>query len=296
MNISPATVSLSIANFQSRALNSLINPSSATGDAPLFANTSTFSPSDATSASPLDFLSKYSNAKEVSATGRNTKLFDPESAYKMMSVINNREVSYKAQFSELSQMQSYVSRMQDAGQTLGKIDLSTDNEQIKFQLNSFAEQYNSWVKRFTPDMQEGGLLADTQAAQVAVRELDQSIKYIFNGAKDGLYGMGDVGITIDPVTNLASLDSVKLDSVLASNKQGAISTIQEFSANFAKSAYLLNSENNFIPNQLDNLNRAIHYIADNKESLQKEFGTGTPAKPTGQVAQALAAYNQVCNL
>lgn len=211
----------------------------------------------------------------------------------MMTIINNREVSYKAQFSELSQMQSYVSRMQDAGQNLGKIDVTTDNEQLKSQLISFTEQYNSWIQRFSPDMQAGELLADTQAAQVAVHELDQSIKYIFNGAKDGLHGMSDIGIIIDPNTKLASLDSTKLDLVLTTNKQGAISTIQEFSANLTKSAYLLNSDNNFIPNQLNNLSNAIHYIADNKDSLQTEFGTGNPAKPVEQVAQALAAYNQV---
>jgi len=107
-----------------------------------------------------------------------------------------------------------------------------------------------------------------------------------------MHGMSDIGITIDPTTGLASLENTKLDLTLATNKQAAVNTIQDFSANFTKSAYLLNSENNFIPNQLNNLNSAIHYIADNKDSLQIEFGIGNPAKPTGQVAQALAAYNQ----
>ena len=55
----------------------------------------------------------------------------------------------------------------------------------------------------------------------------------------------------------------KLDAALASNKDGAISTIQEFIANFAKSAELLNSANNFIPNRLANLDRVIDYITDN---------------------------------
>jgi hypothetical protein len=55
---------------------------------------------------------------------------------------------------------------------------------------------------------------------------------------------------------------------------------------------LLNSEGNFILRQIDNLSRAIHYIADNKASLQAEFGIGNAAKPAGKVAEALAAYNQ----
>lgn len=292
MNISPSSLSLNIANIQSLALNSLLGSSTDFYNDFLRADTSAFPSSKNSTLDPLLLLSKYSETASVPALGRNLALNDPESAYKMMTLINNRDVSYKAQFSELSQMQSYVAKMQDAGQNLGDIQATNSNEQIKSQLISFTEQYNNWVQRFDNDMQSGGLLAGTQAAQVAVHELEQSIKYLFNGAKDGLYGLSDIGIQIDPNTKLATLNATQLDSVLASNRQGVINTIQEFSANFTKSAYLLNSDNNFIPNQLNNLNKAIHFIADNKESLQVEFGTGNPAKPTGQVAQALAAYNQ----
>jgi hypothetical protein len=116
---------------------------------------------------------------------------------------------------------------------------------------------------------------------------------MFNGAKDGLNGMNDLGISIDPLTHRAALDVTELNAVLASNKSGAVNTIDEFSANFAKSADLLNSAGNFIPNSLDNRGRAIQYISDNISSLQTEFGTGDQARPTGQVAKALAAYEQV---
>ncbi len=87
-----------------------------------------------------------------------------------------------------------------------------------------------------------------------------------------------------------ALDVAKLDAVLASNKSGAVNAIDEFSANFAKSADLLNSRGNFIPNALDNRGRAIQYISDNLGNLQTEFGTGDRAQPNGQVAKALAAY------
>ena len=241
----------------------------------------------------INQINQSGSVKGVAPAGRNMTLPDPESAYKMMTVINKDDVLYKAQFSELSQMESYVSRMQDAGQNLGSIALSTGNDSIKSQLQEFVGQYNNWVQRFDPDIQEGGLLADTQAAQASRFELEQNINYRFFGAKDGVHGLSDLGITIDHNTGLASLDTAKLDSLLAANKQGVVDTVQEFSANFAKSASLLNSDGNFVLKQLDNLNRAIHYIADNKSSLQKEFGTGDAAKPTGQVAQALAAYNQI---
>ena len=84
-----------------------------------------------------------------------------------------------------------------------------------------------------------------------------------------------------------------LNAALAANRQGAINTIDEFSANFARSAELLNSSNNFIPNRLANLDRVIDYISDNKSSLQAEFGLGDSARLSAQTARALAEYQQI---
>jgi hypothetical protein len=75
-----------------------------------------------------------------------------------------------------------------------------------------------------------------------------------------------------------------------------LATVQEFSTNFAKSADLLNAEGNFIPRRLDNLNRVIDFIDNNKASLQAEFGLGDSAAPTGKVAQALAVYNAIYDM
>lgn len=255
------------------------------------------SPYQSTSAplSPLTPGSRINQSgvmNELSAAGRNMALADPESAYNMMTVINKRDVTYKAQFSELSQIKSCVVRMQDAARSLGSIALSIGNDSIKSSLQDFIGQYNNWIQRINPDIQPGGLLADTQAAQVSQFELEQNLNNRLLGSKDGVHGLRDLGITIDPGTRLASLDAAQLDALLATNKQGVVDTVQEFSANFAQSASLLNSDGNFILKQLDNLNRAIHYIAGNQASLQAEFGTGNAAKPAGQVAQALDAYNQ----
>lgn len=228
----------------------------------------------------------------LSPSGRNMALSDPESAYEMMTLINNCDALFKAQFSELSRMRSAVSHMQQAGQSLGGISVSTDNGKIQSQLQSFVGEYNSWVQSFRPAMQQGGVLAGTQAAQVSRYELEQSINNRFFGAGEGLNGLGSLGITIDPATGLASLDTARLASQLSANKQGVVGTVREFSANFVKSASLLNSNGNFIERQIDNLDRAIHFIRDNKSSLRAEFGTGDEAKPSGQVAQALAEYNR----
>ncbi len=252
--------------------------------------------------SAFDFLSSLNNAGNsstplatlpgLSATGRNLSLFDPESAFTMMSTINSLDVTYKAQFSQLSEMKEAVSEMKQAGQTLGDVvDSTSENAQITSQLQTFVSKYNEWVTEFQGTVKSDGLLAGTQAAEISLYELRQSIENRFNGAMDGFRGLADLGLTIDPTTRLATLDASKLDAALASNKAGAVNTIDEFSANFAKSAGLLNSVSNFIPNRLANLDRVIDYISENTASLQTEFGLGAPAKISDKVAKALAAYN-----
>ena len=233
-----------------------------------------------------------STTNGLSPSGRNAALFDPESAYRMMTLINGKEVAYKAQFSELSEMTSFLSELQHDGESLGQISAATDNASIGAQLQTFATQYNEWTQRFDADMAADGILAGTQAAQVSRYELRQSVENRFNGASDGLHGLRDLGLSIDPVSKLASFDPARLDAQLAANKSGVVNTIQDFAANFAKSAALLSSAGNFLPNRLGNLDRVIDYIADNRAALQAEFGLGDPVKPAGPVAKALAAYQQ----
>ncbi|QDQ25812.1 hypothetical protein FNU76_05295 [Chitinimonas arctica] len=240
-----------------------------------------------------DPLSALTGSRASTATtGLNPALFDPQAGYDMMSLINKKDVNYQAQFAELSEMKTHLLGMQQAGKYLGDIKTSTGDDAIKAQLQEFTTQYNRWVQRFDGDMQAGGVLAGTQAAQVSRYELEQNIKNIFYGAKSGMHGMADLGVTIDPDTKLASLDADKLASALKGNRQGVVDTVQDFSGHFVHSAELLNSDGNFILKQLANLNKAIHYIADNRTSLQAEFGSGDAAQPTGKLAEALAAYQR----
>lgn len=282
MNLSSASISLGLATFRSQAMNSLFNSADTASEDALWASL--------TRQPVVEKGAVSASLNGISPAGRNLALFDPESAYKMMSVINHNDVSYKAQFSELSQMKSDISQMEAEGLALGQLSSSSSNGEMATRLQQFVGQYNAWVERFDPDLQSGGLLADTQAAQVARYELDQSIENGFNGAADGVHGLADLGLVIDPNTHLATLDIARLDSLLASNRQGAVNTLHQFSANFAKSASLLNSEGNFMPNQLNNLSKVIDYFADHKTALQNEFGSGDAARPNAQVAQALAAY------
>ena len=286
MDISPLSILQNIAGFKSQMIGSLFGSNDdPKGDflSALAAQKS------ALNRAPNDTASLLPQGSKL--PGLN--LFDTMSAHKLMTSINSRDVLHKAEFSEMYKMKDYVQQMEDAGDRLSGIIAATPNSEIQTQLQSFVAEYNGLVQQFKPSIQNGGLLAGVQAAEISLYELEQSVKYKFFGAKEGLHGMGDLGITIDPSSKLATLDSAKLDAVLSSNKLAAVNTLHEFSSNFSKSADLLNSNGNFIPNRLNNLSRAISYIANNKESLQAEFGIGDAAKPNSRVAQALAAYNQI---
>ena len=297
MDITPATLTQNLALFQSHVLDSIFgsnaNDPNTYGVGDIFSTLlAQQTGSNNADTSLPSLLNPGNEANGLSSTGRNLALFNPEAAYNLSTFINSRDVLYKAQFSELSQIKSGVSQLQIAGQGLGDISTNTQPAGVEALLQNFVGTYNHWRASFNADVQQGGLLEHVQAAEVSLNELEQSVSNRFFGAQDGVSGLRELGISIDPNTHFAALDSKQLAATLSANPQGAVNAIHEFSSNFAKSAALLNADNNFIPNQLNNLSRVIHYIDDHKVALTQEFGTGDPATPTGKVAQALAAYNQ----
>ncbi|MDR1969321.1 MAG: flagellar filament capping protein FliD [Burkholderiaceae bacterium] len=242
-------------------------------------------------ASVLDaLLAQTSAIVSPQAIGGISPLFDPASSYRLMTEINRRDVIYRAEYAEISDLGTYVETLRQDALQLADIDATTPQDEIRNRLQAFVAAYNGWIDRFDEALASGGLLAGTQAATVAQWELKQSIESVFNGAGSGVRGLGALGISIDPVTNMASLDTAHLASVLAGNLDGAVAAIREFSGNFARSAELLNAEGNFIPNRMDNLARVIDYLDKNMAALQAEFGLGGAAQPSADVARALAAY------
>jgi len=241
-------------------------------------------------ADPLQALDLSARRPATAALGRNLSLFDPESAYRMMTDINGRDVNYKAQFADLSAMGAAVGEMRAAAGKLSGSAAEGAGDAVRSALQSFATKYNEWIERFEEKAAAGGVLAGTQAAEVALYELRQSVENRFFGVADGVHGLADLGFAIDPTTHRATIDSGKLDAVIAHNRDGAVAAVEQFAASFARSAELLVASGNFIPNRLANLDRAIDFIKDNKTSLQAEFGLGDPARPGAAVAKALAAY------
>jgi hypothetical protein len=224
--------------------------------------------------------------------GRNMSLFDPESAYRMMTEINTRETRYQAEYSEMTDMRSALDQIRQESRSLGTIDQSTAEEEILQRMREFAGNYNQWIDRFDDALKPGGLLSGTQAAQVSQWELEQSVENRFLGAQDGVHGMRDLGFQIDPVSDRLSVDEKQFQAEFAANSSGVVSALTEFSTHFARSAELLNSEGNFVPSRLGNLSRVIDYISRNKHSLQAEFGTGDAVSPSA----ALAHYAEIQSL
>ncbi|HEX6735559.1 MAG TPA: flagellar filament capping protein FliD [Azonexus sp.] len=281
-----------VADFKSQALGTLISTAMNDNGGHGVSDFAALLGAGHSAGNPVAALLADSGAAgALPAAGYNTTLFDPQSAYRMMTEINRRDVSYRAEFAEMTDLGAYVTTMQQAAQPLAGIDATTPPAEIRQRLQDFVATYNGWIDRFDEELAAGGLLAGTHAATASQWELEQSVESIFNGAGSGVRGMGALGLTIDPVSNMASLDTARLDAVLAGNPDGALAAIREFSGNFAKSAQLLNSAGNFIPNRMANLSRVIDYLDQNMSALQVEFGTGDAARPSGDVARALAAYN-----
>jgi hypothetical protein len=223
---------------------------------------------------------------------RNTTLHDPDSAYRMMTQINQFESLFKGQFAELSALGDGVRGMEQAGNTLTEVSADMAGEAIVAQVQAFVDQYNTWEDRFDDSVATGGVLDEVQAAEISLYELEQSMQSIFFGASEGFSGLSDLGITIDPVSRQATFDVARFQSALTENFTGVVNTLDEFGSNFSRSAELLNEPDNFIPRQLDNRSRAIDYIASHRTGLEQEFGSGDAAQPAGDVARALTAYNR----
>nr|WP_314900057.1 flagellar filament capping protein FliD [uncultured Deefgea sp.] len=287
MDLSAKSIAGQIARMKTDALSPLLNPNSNDSfDIAQLANGYITSQQGIQQSSGIQALAG------ISAVGRNMALPDPESAYKMMTEINYRSVQYQAQHTTLADMQSGVTQLGQAAAKLDSIGPESSFSTVKSQLQSFADQYNSWRREFDTDSQDPELLGNTQAAQAARHALQSSISSPFHGAQYGLQGLSALGLEIDPVSKMAKLDVAAFESTWNKQPADATAAIQDFSKNFTEAANLLTANGNFFQKQLGNLDRAIDYIQSNQTALQKEFGLGDPPKLSQRLALAVAEYQK----
>lgn len=310
-----ASLSSSLAQFKGQALTSMFNSVSPTwSSGPLAgaaADTSFFNRvgdplldvvsahTPATFGSVLDHFSAH--MKELPTPTTPTGLDASQSFSKpgqnMVTVLNRVEVTFKAQYSELGAMRKSLVQEQDAAQKLNTLTPQTPDAGIKAALADFVASYNAGVERFTPSVAKGGILEGSWEAERARFATQRDINYILNGSEVGLKGgLAALGISADPKTGLASVDQTRLDAALAGNKGNVVAALTSFATTFIDTIDALNAAGHAQVRQMANLDRAVHWIADNKAAAQKEFGPGAAATPNDAFAKAVALYDDMARL
>lgn len=287
MSASPfntANLSLSIQQIKAQTLQSLISFDSSSDASGLFASVPGTS----------DIFDKYFAAAKntVSETSDVPSGLDATQPFSqpgqnVVTVINRVDVSFKAQFSALSELKSTLALEQESADKLATIDAHTSNAEFKSKLMDFVATYNSGVRHIASEVAQGGVLEGSQEARRAQFATQRDIANPLIGA-DG--GMSALGVSIDPRTGLASVNEAQLDAVLARDTDADVRTIVDFATTFSQTTTSLNSKGNQQDNQMNNLDRAIHWIADNRVEVQQEFGPGLLARPNAAFAKAAAAY------
>ena len=285
-----ATLRLQVATLKAQSLSTLVSSVSDAGNNTILTTLAALNGQS---------VGESSAIPGVSATGRVNSLHDPELAYRMMSVINQAEATYTAQRNELTEMRSMLNSLSQAAADLGQPAVATDSASLASRMDDFRNTYNAWIDRFAEDFLPGGALHGNQAAQVTRSELRNIIGDIFTGAAHGFQGLGDLGLSIDAGSQHANFDGKPLADALGQNASGVQATLPQFAAHFTQATTLLASAGNFIDNRLNNLQRALDFIAENKPALQAEFGLGDPAKPVlagTSTTAALASYRKAADV
>ena len=292
-----ATFRLQVAALKSQSLQILASSTQAT------ASTNTTSALDTLGGATLAAPTQQSSPMTIpgmSATGRITSLHDPESAYRMMSIINQAEATYTGQRNSLTQMRDMLRELRQEAHALVKEakNPESDVQTLSTALGQFKEAYNTWISTFSNDLANGGVLHGNQAATVVRSGLRNIVTDIFHGAAHGFQGLGDLGLTINGNDQLANFSTKEFAQTAAQKIDAVRDTINQFAVRFEQATTLFAASGNFIDNRQNNLQRALEFIASNKPALQAEFGLGDPAKPVGNsppARAALASYNKTAS-
>ncbi len=289
-----ATFRLQVAALKSQSLQILASSTQAS------ATTNTASALDTLGSASLPAPTQQTSPMAIpgmSATGRITSLHDPESAYRMMSIINQAEASYTGQRNSLTEMRDMLKELRQEAHGLVKQAKNPENDvqTLSTALGQFKEAYNTWISTFSNDLASGGVLHGNQAATVVRTGLRNIVTDIFHGAAHGFQGLGDLGLNINGHDQLANFNAKEFTQTATRNIDAVRDTINQFAMRFEQATTLFSAAGNFIDNRQNNLQRALEFIASNKPALQAEFGLGDPAKPVGDsppTRTALASYSK----
>lgn len=158
--------------------------------------------------------------------------------------------------------------------TTATLTVSQDNEAVKTKVNTFVEAYNalnktiSQLSAFNPETKEAGALLGDSALRGVQSQLRQTISSAVGGL--GVSTLAELGITTNQENGNLTLDTAKLDSVLADNFS-AVSNI--FASENGLSKKLANvleryaGSNGIIDNRTNGLRNQIEGIDSDRERL-----------------------------
>ncbi|MFL6658874.1 MAG: flagellar filament capping protein FliD [Massilia sp.] len=215
----------------------------------------------------------------------------------MVTVLNRVEYTFKAQYAELGEMHQSLTQYQHDAQKLAGLTADTPIADLKSALQQFVISYNAGVNRFAPDVTKGGILEGSWEATRARFATERDISYVLNGAEVGLKGgLEALGITTDKASGLASVNQEQLDAALARDPHAVAAALAAFGSTFVKTVDTLNGDGHAQQRQMANLDRAVHWIDDNKASVQQEFGPGAAATPDDAFSKAAKRYDEMAKL
>lgn len=175
----------------------------------------------------------------------------------------------------LTQLRARMAELGEASDGLGKLDASSSDGDIKAALQGFIARYNAWDSEFDPYFEDGALLDDNQAGEVARFSLRREVGSIFHGAGHGGYALGltDMGVTFTPDGQL-TFDEAAFDSALAKNREAGVQTLNNMAKAFGDAAELLSSDGHLLDRRIANAERAVAWAADHQSEVEGEFGAG----------------------
>lgn len=253
-----------------------------------------------TSRSGTDFLNTLLDAKRalVSVSGSNSGsaasalsaltgtgggLSQLESVLSRLEASNSTFMrNYSARVAEigdeatvLAQLRERMSTLGTASQSLGALDTTASDADVKATLRDFITRYNQWDTEFDPYFEDGALLDDNQAGEVARFSLRREVGSIFNGAGKGGYELGltDMGVSFSKDGQL-QLDEAAFDAALAGDRNAALQTLANVAKGFGDAARVLASDGHLLDRRIDNAERAVAWAADNQNKVDAEFGPG----------------------
>ncbi|MFT3757805.1 hypothetical protein [Thauera sp.] len=178
----------------------------------------------------------------------------------------------------LTQLRERLAELGSAGDELKQLTVDSPDADIKAALKNFIERYNAWDAEFDPYFEDGALLDDNQAGEVARFSMRREVGSIFHGAGSGGFALGltDMGVSFTPDGQL-TFDERAFDAALQSGRESALHTLHNVAGAFSTAAELLAADGHLLDRRIGNAERAVAWAAENQRSMMAEFGPNATA-------------------